>query len=53
MPVRACTQLTLFVVPVFYRLFVPALPALETEEEDELAVASGSVQPEARASSTS
>jgi heavy metal efflux system protein len=43
------TTLTLFVVPVFYRIFVPALPAPETEEEDELAVASGSVQPEARA----
>jgi len=42
------TALTLFVVPVFYRIFVPALPASETEEENELAVASGSVQPEAR-----
>ncbi len=42
------TTLTLFVVPVFYRIFVPALPAPETEEEDELAVASGSVQPQAR-----
>src|SRR5712691_11536810 len=43
------TTLTLFVVPTFYRIFVPALPAPETEEEDELAVASGSVQPEVRA----
>ncbi|HJY81086.1 MAG TPA: CusA/CzcA family heavy metal efflux RND transporter, partial [Candidatus Binatia bacterium] len=43
------TTLTLFIIPVFYCIFVPALPAPEAEEEDELAVASGSVQPEARA----
>ncbi|MBI3800039.1 MAG: efflux RND transporter permease subunit [Deltaproteobacteria bacterium] len=43
------TVLTLFVVPVFYRIFVPALPASATEKENELATVSGSVQPEARA----
>jgi cobalt-zinc-cadmium resistance protein CzcA len=45
----SATALTLFIVPVFYRILVPALPAPETEEEDELAVARGSAQPEARA----
>jgi len=35
------TALTLFVVPVFYRIFVPALPAPETEGEDTM-VAAGS-----------
>src|SRR5262249_28467901 len=43
------TTLTLFVVPVFYRIFVPALPAAETEEEDALALVNGSVRPEAHA----
>jgi heavy metal efflux system protein len=43
------TVLTLFVVPVFYRIFVPVLPVPATEEENELAAVSGSVQPEARA----
>src|SRR5262249_26770766 len=43
------TALTLFVTPVFYRIFVPALPAAETEEEDALALVNGSVRPEAHA----
>ncbi|MCS6924688.1 MAG: CusA/CzcA family heavy metal efflux RND transporter [Candidatus Binatia bacterium] len=38
------TALTLFVLPVFYRIFAPALPIAETEEEDELATVSGAVQ---------
>jgi len=41
------TTLTLFVVLVFYRIFVPALPAPATESEDEMAVPSGVAQPEA------
>jgi hypothetical protein len=41
------TALTLFVVPVFYRIFVPALPAPEVESEEEMAVPSGAAQPEA------
>jgi cobalt-zinc-cadmium resistance protein CzcA len=41
------TTLTLFVVPTFYRIFVPALPAPEVESEEEIAVPSGAVQPEA------
>jgi cobalt-zinc-cadmium resistance protein CzcA len=41
------TALTLFVVPVFYRIFVPALPAPEVENEEEVATPSGVAQPEA------
>jgi cobalt-zinc-cadmium resistance protein CzcA len=38
----SATLLTLFIVPVFYRLFVPALLAPETEEEDTSSVTAAS-----------
>lgn len=44
----SATVLTLFVLPTFYRLFAPPLPAAATEGEGEFAAVSGAVRPEAR-----
>ena len=44
----SATVLTLFLVPVFYRIFVPALPATEAEEGNDVRAVREAVQSEAR-----